>query len=435
MLLEIILAKIIIKTLNLLGSRASSLPGKILYRIDKSILRKLVKGHFEKIILITGTNGKTTTTKIIANYYKDLNQDIIFNDGGSNIIQGIISTLVNNISINGSYQGSTLILEIDEATLAQTIDDINPTEVVILNLMRDQLDRFAEVDILAQKIFNSIDNLSQKPSIIYNGDDPILEKYFGSFDDIQSFGIAKNIDIFYHSDRTSEQILSPIDNLPIVYSKRFFSNLGHYIDQSKKFMRSNLDVELVNYSPKLIKVMAKGVESSLTLDKESKNYNIYNYLAAITLLSFLNVFDSKLLGKVINGLNTFGREEIIYINNHKTTLYLIKNPNGANQLMYSLLKDNIENIIISLSDNLADGRDISWIWDTDFSLLRNINIFTTGSRKEELSMCLYYQGIDSSNITDVGDLLKKSGQEDYAIISTYTGMLKIRKALVGSKIS
>lgn len=425
------IAKMVRLTSKLVGKKGTDLPGKILRKLNKDVLKKLSQ-NFDEIVFVTGTNGKTTTSNLIGHTLKKAKIKIINNFEGANMLDGIISTF----AIQTKSDTKIAIIEIDEGSIKKVMSYITPTKFVFNNFFRDQMDRFGEIDTLITSIGEQLKG--KEIQLILNIDDPFVARldkygknniYFGINNDAYEF---KNIGL-------TESKFCPMCGEELTYSHTHYSQLGHYKCSNCNFSRKspNYSVTKATVDPLIsISINNKDMFSTMQLG----SFNIYNILSAYTTLKSLGLSDNK----IIDGLSSYtsknGRMQTITNNNSTTILNLAKNPAGMNvSLDIASTIDKTENInyLIILNDNGADGLDISWIWDSNFEILKNQNIETiicSGKRAKELALRLKYTDIEANivvneNIKEAVYYLKKLKGTYNIVIPNYTALIETQKEL------
>lgn len=439
----LILSKTVSKIIKLRGkSKATSAPGMLAMKICPSFIKLAAKTSSGKIITVTGTNGKTTTTGLLAHILKTSGSSIIHNTEGANMLTGISTALSQQIKIN--KKNDYLVFESDEAYLRKLYDFINANYLVITNLFRDQLDRYGELDITYKKIKEAI---SKNPNlkIIINADDPTLENIAEHNDKIY-FGI-ENVSYGYEikdSQAPSENTECPICGKSLTYTKRFYAHIGNYeceCGYKRKEPEYKGDVVVYDsYSQLKIKHNEKEYEFKINMPGL---YNVYNALGAITASLELSIGKDK----IQNALNTyssiFGRAEKTTINGKKVLIQLIKNPVGASEVIRQIQGFKKSKLVFILNDNYADGRDVSWIWDADFESLNTYTgkIFISGTRSSDAALRLKYAGINTQ-LFDIEKDIKKAidkalketqNDEVLLILPTYTALLEMQNLYKSKK--
>lgn len=438
--LTVIIGKIIIWASRLTGRGGSALPGLVAEDLDSQILRKLGR-KLEYCVLITGTNGKTTTAKMLSDIMMASGPQIVHNRAGSNLSRGIVSTLIGNASLSGAPKRAVGLFEVDEAAMPAVAEALQPKFILVLNLFRDQLDRYGELDNTANLIGQGI--AASSAYVILNADDPLvanLAKYSPNKSKVAYFGVEQAPAGNLKNDHAKDSIQCPIGGEPLVYSQTFFAHLGHYSCKTHNIHRPKvllplMKVEQANrYNQRLtIKIAAKQIHFDLQLPGL---YNTYNAVAALTAAKLLGI-DIPIAKTALASVEAaFGRVEKILLYGREIYLLLIKNPTGFNQVIQTFLLDQPANILMAINDNFADGRDVSWLWDVSLESItaQKHQIFTSGTRAADMSLRLKYAGIESRIEIDLEKALDRlieatpSGKTAY-ILPTYTSMLALRKII------
>lgn len=374
----ILLGKLIIFLIRFLKlGGGSAAPGLFALRIDPELVEGL-SSRIPQNIVITGTNGKTTTAKMLAHFAKASDLKVIRNHTGSNLERGIASTLIGN---SGNFDLG--IWELDEAAFNSVVPKLKPTAVVILNLSRDQLDRYGEIDKIVNDWCQTLKKLPPNTNLLINKDDQGLAKLKSCFGGkILMFTLPKDI---------------KLDGL----SGSNFNFLGNSVN-----------------------LFLPGV------------YHIYDTVAALTSANILKLPINKCIESLKTFQPAFGRVEKLPFGH----IFLIKNPAGATQV-FETIAPNIrpqDRLLIALNDNLADGTDVSWIWDSQFEELKVKNsVYCSGSRAYDLAVRLKYAGIDTIIEPDFKKALKRVKQDlkgQLFILPTYTAMLELQSILAKSGI-
>ncbi|MBU1085348.1 MAG: MurT ligase domain-containing protein [Candidatus Beckwithbacteria bacterium] len=400
----------------------TALPGLIALKLNKNLIKNLVNKNNLKSIIITGTNGKTTTGRLLAHILKKANISYLHNRTGSNLERGIASNLISNSSMKGSLPSQLAIFEIDEAVVPLLSKVLNPKVILFTNLFRDQLDRYGEIDTILSKWKQTLKTLNNKTTIIYNCDDPSLEYLTKETTNKISFGLNKSHSTTKPLSASADAIFCLNCHQPLNFTHIFTSHLGHYSCPSCNFKRS---VPKVNLN---LKSNLPGI------------YNLYNLLAAIAIAKSLGI-NQKTITKAIKSFTpTFGRGKSFKLKNLKTKILLVKNPTGYNVILETLTQNKnfkTSPLLLILNDNIADGTDISWIWDVHFNYLKyqKAPIIVSGTRANDLKLRLKYAGIQPARTVLAGSIKKalkilsnQPGSSAY-ILPTYTALLKLRKIL------
>ena len=407
---SIIIGKAIQKATKLRGNGGSALPGLVIERINPSFIKKILSKLPYGVVVISGTNGKTTTTKIVAELLQKQGLEVFTNNTGSNFVRGVISSILQDIKINGKFDYDIAVLELDEAH-AVKFSEVAPINYsLLLNVQRDQLDRFGEIDHTAE-LLQKVADATQK-TVILNREDPRISKIAAK--QVAYFGLSsKLIDEFPSDDNLVEKTkANTSDKTATVTLESLKQNHAEYTINEQKY---NIDLSL------------KGI------------YNAYNAAGALALC--INILGDKCdIAKLLSDLSeiksAFGRGESFMIDDIEVELLLVKNP-SAFQLSIASFVDDEHDYMIAINDNIADGRDVSWLWNVDFSSLPAVKT-VSGIRATDMALRLKYDNIKVGKIEEnlkaaIAQFTKQS-KRPKRIFATYTAMLEIRKIISGKSI-
>ena len=431
--ISIFLARLIKLLIKIVGrSSGTSFIGMFTLKTNPDFLNFCSKYILHEKISVTGTNGKTTTAGLIAQILEANNKEVIHNAQGANMLTGIANVFATNVVPSKRYDNC--VLESDEAYLSKLYDYMKLDYLVVTNLFRDQLDRYGELDTTAKKIQSAIDK-NKDLVLLLNADDPLVanlghdnKKLYYGFENIE-FAETHTI------SHAPAEMFNCICGKPLEYSKRFYAQQGHYYCScGYKRPKCNYQGNAKIFNDYIeISVLHNGEETHYTFDSIGL-YNAYNALAAISMALEIGYKQEE----IQNALNTykamFGRAEKTEFNGHKTIIQLIKNPAGASEVLKTV--DLSSKILIAINDNFADGRDVSWLWDAEFELLKDTKktIVTSGIRANDMALRLKYAGVPSEKIKVVPDLFEAveevSSSEDktekVTIMPSYTALLQIK---------
>ena len=404
------------RRLNLGGG--TSIVGLVAQRLYPNIVPHLAQQLEHGSVAVTGTNGKTTTSGFIAAILSDAGLRVWRNREGSNLMGGIASALVMRGLPNGRLRRSgraISILEVDEAVVPQVIHTIPPRVLVFTNLFRDQLDRYGEVDSIASRWHKALHTLPQDAILVLNADDPATAYLGESFTGrVLYFGIDDPaLDIANQPDAAQRHQVMDTRICPkcggeYIYEMRFYSHMGHYRCSQCDYKRPQPDVRAMKVQSDDFDRMRIHIASSIPIVHTTKTqeqeitvplpgiYNIYNALAAATAAQALQIG----WGPIVTGIEQFkpifGRGERIQVEGRTLRLLLAKNPTGFNEVLRTLFSEGTQrHVLFVLNDNIADGRDISWIWDVDFerAVQQTTTLVVAGSRALDLALRLKYAGL------------------------------------------
>jgi len=427
--ITLIIAKITHKAIKILGKTSgTSFVGMLSLKLCPDFLKFCRKYIKNSVITVTGTNGKSTTSGLIAHILDIAHQKVIHNLEGANMLTGVANVFALDIIPFKRYDYA--VIESDEAYLTKLYDYMKSDYLVVTNLFRDQLDRYGELDTTAGFIKNAI---SKNPNLklILNADDPIVSTFKGSNYTVY-YGF-ENVE--YETDKTSNapsEIFNCSCGTALSYSKRFFAQEGHYFCKNCGYARPKCDyganVKVLSDSS-IITLDIKGIKFEFTI-KLTGLYNAYNALAAIA-FGFENGLNQSEIQKALDSYKSiFGRTETRTINGNEVLIQLIKNPTGASEVLKTV--DLSTNIVVAINDNYADGRDISWLWDSDFEKLKNAQkpVIASGTRAYDTALRLKYAGIPQDkiiiepNFKKAVDMASKAGKT--TILPSYTALLSIK---------
>ncbi|GAA0179285.1 Mur ligase family protein [Clostridium sediminicola] len=433
--LTVFISKIAMILAKLLFNGGTNFPGKIALKLHNNILKKLAQNY--NVLVITGTNGKTTTTSMVYNIIKNYDTDVITNSTGANMLSGIVSCFIQNYSIFNNKKNRYAVIEVDEANLKFVTEYISPSIIAITNLFRDQMDRYGEVYTTLEKLLEGI-RKSPESTLILNGDESLL----GNLDVINKkiyFGFKCPIDNNKEITLNSDAKFCKICNHPYKYKYVTYNHLGNFYCSKCGYKRPTL-----NYSVSKINGFTSH-GSSIEIDNypftinQSGTYNVYNSLCAYSITKYLNFPIETITYTLENLSSTFGRQEIVDINGKNLKIILVKNPAGFDEALKSVNLDSTnKSLALLLNDNYADGTDVSWIWDVCFEDLnhkRIDDVLVSGIRLYDMGIRLKVAGLneDSFNICDNYDKLLKSIQtnknNNIYMLATYTAMISFRKFL------
>lgn len=433
LLFTVCFTKLLIIALRLVKKGGTNFPGKVALKMYNGVLKDTSAGY--KTIFVTGTNGKTTTTKMIVNMIRSSGQRVITNDAGANMKAGITTCFIKNYTLkkNKGYA----VIEIDEANVRLISDDVKIDYMLITNIFRDQLDRYGEVYTTLTKILDGIK--SEDTVFILNGDEPL----FGDID-------KPNKKLFFGLDIISdEKIEVNVEGKFCIkcgtaYSYNFvtYSHLGDYYCTNCGYKRPHIDyiaTDVVQNKNGTSSFVYNGNEITIKL---TGLYNVYNALSAIGVIEALELDTKLLLPTLEKEESPFGRQEEVFLEDKRLILMLVKNPSGFNEALNTLnVFDNKVDAAFLLNDNFADGTDVSWIYDVSFEKVSQKlgNVFVGGTRAYDMAIRLNVAGVTKEKIKVVTtyheflELFKHYESEDVYIFLTYTAMMEFRKYLYDKK--
>ncbi|PIP30938.1 DUF1727 domain-containing protein [bacterium (Candidatus Howlettbacteria) CG_4_10_14_3_um_filter_37_10] len=423
----------------------TALPGLIALKIDPRLVKKITAKLQMGAILVTGTNGKTTTSKYIFEILRQAGFKVISNRAGSNLMRGVASTLIEESTIFGRPRGNIGLFEIDEAAMPDATKFLSPKIIIVNNLFRDQLDRYGELDKTAALISDSIKDL-KNITLLLNADDPLvasLGKNVGSLTTVLYFGLEE--------DNYKASSLASFDSKDcllcgqeLIFDKRYYGHLGIYHCSNCKFARPEPDFIASGIEINGVKSAKANFSHAndilATQLKLSGIYNIYNALSAYAAAKVLDIDNNTIQQTLEVVAAAFGRMERVEVDDKEAYIMLIKNPIGFTQVIETLSTDpTSKDFFIALNDNFADGTDISWIWDADLeSLSKDFKfIVSSGIRAADMTLRLKYTDLDAKKIETINNIPEAfekalslmGNNETLYVMPTYTAMFELRNYL------
>ncbi len=430
----------------------TALPGLVAERVSPRLLRRFARQFRQGALIVTGTNGKTTTSRMLGAVLDEAAWRSIHNRSGSNLMRGLVATLVQASDLRGDLQADVGLFEVDEATIPAALAQIQPRLLLIHNLFRDQLDRYGELDTIHRSWRAALERLPEKTQVVLNADDPsvaVLARHTRAR--VTTYGIEDTRHALTALPHAADAINCPVCAHRLQYNAILLSHLGHYRCPQCGFARPLVDVAATT-------VTLHGTDS-LALDIQSQAgtfpvevglpgfYNAYNALAATAAALVLGLPPATIGTGLAKFRAAFGRLERVTAGDKRLLLALVKNPVGFNEVLRMLFPpgaeavDGPKHLLILINDLTADGRDVSWLWDVDFELLgvpgAVARVTTAGLRAADMANRLKYAGVPAPNLAAIPAL---AGALDTAlapvppggtlyVLPTYTAMLAFRELL------
>lgn len=403
-------------------------PGEIALSISPHILAPLAKQFRHGVILVVGTNGKTTTALMVKTILHFEEMNVVYNASGANLLNGVVSACLGASSWHGKIQADWGVFEVDENSLPIVLRYVKPKEIIVLNLFRDQLDRYGEVDTIAEKWKKAFSILTGETTLILNADDPLIASLGKNIHaSTVYFGLTEKSEQGSGFEHATDSIFCLFCGSRLTYRANYFSHLGDWYCSVCGEKRPALALS--------------SWESPLP-----GLYNKYNTLASVLAAQTLGIHSSHIKESLRGFAPAFGRQEERIVNGHTIKLFLSKNPAGFNASLRAVLEMGPRVILLALNDRIPDGRDVSWIWDVDFEMMNpNSCVIVTGDRAYDMGLRMKYTKNEIKNdkklfivpqtkeaIRQGLSLLKKN--EILYVLSTYSAMLDIRKVITGRKI-
>ena len=433
-------------TIRLLGrGGGTAAPGILANRIDPQVLDKLAHGVPGGCVVIAGTNGKTTTSRLLAGILECAGTHVVHNRAGSNLVRGVTAALADRASLAGASRDGMAVLESDEAAFPEIVRRTGPRLVLLLNLFRDQLDRYGELDTVARRWGDTLHRLGPDQTVIVNADDPALAALSEGIAAARvTFGFAEEQNRLPGLPHAADATTCRRCGAPLRYAALYLSHLGDFACPACGYARPPLDHALRS-------LRLNGLESSevvihtpagdLRLEARLPGlYNAYNILAAAAAALSLGVPIEAVRDGVAGYRAAFGRIERVDYRDRQLVIVLVKNPTGFNEVLRMLATAGLSDpTLILINDLPADGRDVSWLWDVDVEALADVPapLATGGIRGEDMAVRLKYAGVDPGRLRSLGPLPRALdafveslpvGSTGY-ILPTYTAMLELREIL------
>jgi UDP-N-acetylmuramyl tripeptide synthase len=420
----------------------TSLPGKVLMRLEPQAIAELASRLPRGSVVISATNGKTTTAAMTASVLEHAGIPLVHNRAGANMAGGVASTLLGAARSGGRIEGELGLFEVDEFWLDRVARDLRPRAVLLGNLFRDQLDRYGELDTVADRWANVVATLGGDSSLALNADDPLIADLGRQAARVTYFGVEDAAMAMPEMQHASDSKHCRRCGTAYVYDAIYLGHLGVYRCPNCGQQRPTPSVAAESIAldgtrGARFRLRTPAGTAAVELPLPGL-YNVYNALGAATLCLELGVS----LPDVVDGLHAvtaaFGRAERVRIGDVELSILLVKNPAGANEILRTLALEHAElDVLAVLNDRTADGRDVSWVWDADFEILAGParRVTCAGTRATELAVRLKYAGVPVDRLHVVpslpralDDALDASDGRLYAL-PTYTALLELRDEL------
>ncbi len=424
----------------------TAIAGLVAERIDPAIVRRLAAQAGVGSIAVTGTNGKTTTSLMLNRIATEAGLLPLHNRSGSNLMRGVAAMLVEEASLAGSIPDAgrrLAILEVDEATLPEIVRSAPPGVIVFTNLFRDQLDRYGEVDTVARAWERALADAPPRTTLVLNADDPAVAHlgraapgrvlYYG-VDDAAAAG---------NGDEHASDFRTCLDcGRELTYTLTYYGHLGHWRCPNCGNQRPQPHIGMTSVKlgqdSTALELGHEGTSISIALPLAGL-YNAYNALAAAAGAIALGLPRDSIIAALDGFSAAFGRQERFQVEGRDVQVLLGKNPTGLNQVLRAIASaPGRKRLLFFLNDGIADGRDISWIWDTDYETLQPQTgwVLAAGTRAEDLALRLKYAGFgdDVPIEHDAAAALRRALDatppgETLHVVPTYTAMLMVRELL------
>ncbi len=452
-MLGVLACKGVRASLRVAKSGGTTLPGRAAMFFDKNILADVSKDM--DIIVVTGTNGKTTTCNMLEQALSSTGVDVLANKSGANLLKGVTAEFCANANWKGAPRKKYAIIECDEGALKQVVPLIKPKVILVTNLFRDQLDRYGEVTHTLEQIRMGVEKAPES-ILCLNADCSLTASLAG---DVPNKVVYYGIDCPYGEQKEPEvSDAKYCINCGTEYKYEYhtYAHLGGFYCPQCGYKRSNTNTAVTSVN----KLSINGTEvtmefrdsfdlgnssSDKKVDKENvlislpAIYNVYNAVGAVCAYTAAGFNREDILKSLSSTSSSFGRMETFDLDGVDVQMILVKNPAGCNQaLAYVTSMDVDYEAVVCLNDKTADGHDISWIWDAEYERLANDSslkkIIVSGDRAEDIALRLKYGGVDESKIETIkgwDNLVNAMKKSEYPIfvLPNYTSMLALRKTL------
>jgi UDP-N-acetylmuramyl tripeptide synthase len=424
------------------GRGGTSLPGKVLTRLEPDAIRRLASRLERGSVVISATNGKTTSAAMTSAILRRTGASLVHNRAGANMAGGVASALAAAARRGGrELDGDLGLFEVDEFWLGSVTEALEPRALLLGNLFRDQLDRYGELETIADRWAAVVAALGTGTALVLNADDPLVADlgrhgapvYFGVDDDRLALPELQHASDSKHCRRCGHAY---------VYDAAYLAHLGHYHCTNCGARRPDpavrgTDVELRGIRSAAFTLHAGGEQRRIELPLPGL-YNVYNALGAAALCRALGVGIDEIAGGLAEVEPAFGRAETLDLDGRSASILLVKNPAGANEVLRTLALEGAELQLLGvLNDRIADGRDVSWVWDADWEVIapRVARMTCSGTRGAELALRLKYAGVDPARLEVIEDpeagldAALAAGTGPLYVVPTYTALLELRDLL------
>ncbi len=433
-----ILLKCINVVLKLFGKQGGNIIGKIAMKLNPNML-----AYFKincPVIAVTATNGKTSTNNCIGYTLETAGYRVISNKEGNNMETGILSTLIKHASLTGKIKADYITFEVDESYVPQVFKTIPLDTLVVLDFFRDQLDRNGEVETLILKMNTFLK--TYQGNLVLNGDDPNVARLGKANPDnknVYYYRVQKYAHATNGMYEVGEGKFCPFCKTRLEYAYYQYSHIGKFSCPKCHYGEYPIYKEATNIQLKEKTFEVEGITYHI---QDNSIYTIYNYVAVLSVMNLYHIDTEDIIKAFSQFALNNGRLESITIHGVPTIINLAKNPTGANVSLRLVKEDDEEKeLLFVLNDNVADGRDVSWIWDINFDALAEhkvSRIITAGTRPYDIAIRMKTAGFDSQKIIPC-EQLEQAVQELYQtnvkkyVIANYTALQPTRHAILGKK--
>ncbi|MFN0074697.1 MAG: MurT ligase domain-containing protein [Chloroflexota bacterium] len=418
--------------------------GHVAQRVYPRALQVLAARLPSGCLVLSGTNGKTTTSRLLASMLAITGLRPLHNRAGANLMTGLTTAVIENASALGRPRAGIGVFEVDEATAPAAVAAVHPRFIVLTNLFRDQLDRYGEVEFVASLWREMITSLPSATTLILNADDPLVAILGADRENVLYFGVDDSSAGSQAMPHAVDARLCQRCGGTFQYSAHFYGHLGHYHCPNCGWTRPTPAIRVTSIASR----EARGSRVTIATPTQMFEvevrlpglYNVYNALTAAACATALGISVRHIQQGCERFEAAFGRLERVQMEQRELLLALVKNPVGFNEVLRTVLPTSgTFQLILAINDLFADGTDISWLWDIDFELLadRPISVICTGLRADDMAVRLKYARLESHRIVVAPEieralemaLAKTEPGETVFMLPTYTAMLETRNLL------
>jgi lipid II isoglutaminyl synthase (glutamine-hydrolysing) len=421
----------------------TSLPGKVLIALEPDAIAELAGRLPRGSVVVSATNGKTTTAAMIASVLERAGVSLVHNRAGANMAGGVASTLLSAAQSGGRISGQLGLFEVDEFWLQRVTSQLRPRAILLGNLFRDQLDRYGELETIADKWAEVVSALQPSARLVLNADDPLIADLGRGLDNVTYFGVEDGSVAMPEMQHASDSKHCRNCGAAYVYEAVYLGHLGRYRCPScgrerpvPTIAAQRIELDGTRSASFTLSTPAGAVDVELPLPGL---YNVYNALGAAALCLDLGTAPAAVAAGLHRVAAAFGRAERVPIGDAELSILLVKNPAGTNEIIRTLtLEEGELDLLAILNDRTADGKDVSWIWDADFEVLapRLRRVTCAGTRAAELALRLKYAGVPVDALHVVADIspalddaLAGAQSGRLFALPTYTALLELREQL------
>jgi UDP-N-acetylmuramyl tripeptide synthase len=418
----------------------TTIPGDVALAVDPGVLAKLGAALPRGSVLVTGTNGKTTTTGLVAAALEGSGERVLTNPSGANLVFGLVAAAVAQARPLGGARGDRAVFEVDELSLERAVIELRPRLVLVLNLLRDQLDRSGELETTGRRIGDGLRRLPPGARIVANADDPLVVAQCDGLEGVVYVGVDADDQVLDELPHAADARTCPRCGAALHFDRVVLAHCGSYRCTACDFARPRTAVTVRRIAAASLDSQRLELSDGTVLDAAVGGvYNAYNLVAAYAAATTLGVPPVTVAAAVAGFRPRFGRMERVRLHDRELRMLLAKNPAGLDVVLRTADQlGRTHNYLIAINDLVADGRDVSWLWDVDFEQLarspRRPHVVASGRRAHDLAVRLKYAGMATEQVTVEPDpaaalrLLAARAEpgEEAVVVPTYTAMLELR---------